>query len=50
MFQSVLLNAYYVANGRMECIINLQERYIFDNYTYEFGRLVKIDNRNYRVL
>jgi hypothetical protein len=40
----------YPANRRMECIVNLQEKYIFDNYTYDFGRLVKIDNLNYRVL
>jgi hypothetical protein len=40
----------YVANRRMECIVNLQEKYIFDNYTYEFGRLLKIDELNYRIL
>jgi hypothetical protein len=40
----------YSTNRRMECIVNLQEKYIFDNYTYEFGRLVKIDDLNYRIL
>jgi hypothetical protein len=40
----------YSTNRRMESIVNLQEKYIFDNYTYEFGRLVKIDDSNYRIL
>lgn len=37
-------------NTIMECIVNIKEEYIFDNYTYDFGRLIKIDNRNYRIL
>jgi hypothetical protein len=40
----------YAVNRRMECIVNLQGKYIFDNYTYEFGRLLKIDDWNYRIL
>jgi hypothetical protein len=39
----------YSANRRMECTVNLQANYIFDNYTYDFGRLLKIDERNYRI-
>jgi hypothetical protein len=40
----------YPAKRVMECIVNLDERYIFDNYTYDFGRLLLIDTANYRIL
>jgi hypothetical protein len=37
-------------NTEKECTINLNENYIFDNYTFAFGRLVKIDDTKYRIL
>jgi glycosyltransferase involved in cell wall biosynthesis len=37
-------------NKRQECIVNLEEKYIFNNYTYDFGRLLKLDNTHYRIL
>lgn len=40
----------YPAQRMMECIVNLDEKYIFDNYTYDYGRLLKIDNKRYRIL
>lgn len=30
--------------------MNLDEAYIFDSYTYDFGRLLKIDDMHYRIL
>jgi len=36
-------------NKRQECIVNLNELYIFNNYTYDFGRLLKIDESHYRI-
>ncbi|MCC8146273.1 MAG: glycosyltransferase [Bacteroidales bacterium] len=32
-----------------ECIVNLEEEYIFNNYTFDFGRLLKIDDSYYRI-
>ncbi|WP_298654081.1 hypothetical protein [uncultured Proteiniphilum sp.] len=37
-------------NEKQECIINFEEGYIFNNYTYDFGRLLKIDDSFYRIL
>jgi hypothetical protein len=37
-------------NRPRECIVNLNEGYIFDNYSYDFGRLLKIDALYYRIL
>jgi glycosyltransferase involved in cell wall biosynthesis len=37
-------------NQELECIVNLEEQYIFNNHTYDFGRLYKIDETNYRIL
>jgi glycosyltransferase involved in cell wall biosynthesis len=37
-------------NNQHECIVNLYERYIFNNYTYDFGRLLKIDDITYRII
>lgn len=39
----------YPAKREMECIVNIEEKYIFDNYTYDFGRLLEIDKTNYRI-
>lgn len=37
-------------NGQtLECIVNLEQEYIFNNYTYEFGRLMPIDNDTYQI-
>ncbi|GHU61903.1 hypothetical protein FACS1894123_01980 [Bacteroidia bacterium] len=39
------------ANGKLqECIVNLDQLYIFNNYTYDYGRLLKIDETHYRIL
>jgi len=38
-----------VQNKRQECIVNLDEGYIFNNCTYDFGRLLKIDYLFYRI-
>lgn len=32
-----------------ECIVNLEEQYIFNNFTFDFGRLLKIDDSYYRI-
>jgi hypothetical protein len=37
-------------NTERECTINLNENYIFDNYSFLFGRLVQLDDMNYRIL
>jgi glycosyltransferase involved in cell wall biosynthesis len=37
-------------NQLQEYIVNLEEQYIFNNYTYDFGRLLKIDETHYRIL
>ncbi|RNC67093.1 hypothetical protein [Proteiniphilum sp. X52] len=37
-------------NKKQECIVNLEEGYIFNNYTYDFGRLLKLDDSFYRIL
>jgi hypothetical protein len=39
-----------VQNKKQECIVNFEEGYIFNNYTYDFGRLLKIDGSFYRIL
>ena len=39
-----------VDNQPRECIVNLSDGYIFDNYSYDFGRLLKIDDIYHRVL
>jgi glycosyltransferase involved in cell wall biosynthesis len=39
-----------VFGNRQECIINVEEQYIFNNYTYDFGRLLKLDDVHYRIL
>lgn len=36
-------------NTKQECIVNLEEQYIFNNYTFDFGRLLKIDDNYYRI-
>lgn len=37
-------------NGEIiECIVNLDQEYIFNNYTYDFGRLMRIDNDTYQI-
>jgi hypothetical protein len=39
------------ANGKMqECTVNLDQLYIFNNYTYDYGRLLQIDDVHYRIL
>ncbi|MDR1503601.1 MAG: glycosyltransferase [Prevotella sp.] len=39
------------SNGKeQEYILNLKEQYIFNNYTYDFGRLMAVDGKNYRIL
>jgi glycosyltransferase involved in cell wall biosynthesis len=38
-----------VQNKKQECIVSLEEGYIFNNYTYDFGRLLKIDSSFYRI-
>lgn len=40
----------FLTNKIMECIVNIEEKYIFDNYTYDFGRLLPIDENSYRIL
>jgi hypothetical protein len=38
-------------NGKtLECIINLQDNYIFNNYNCDFGRLLRINENEYRIL
>ncbi|MGL4325943.1 MAG: glycosyltransferase family 2 protein, partial [Tannerellaceae bacterium] len=32
-----------------ECIVNVAQEYIFDNYSYDLGRLMYIDDDTYRV-
>lgn len=32
-----------------ECIVNVDQEYVFDNYSYDLGRLMYIDNDTYRV-
>jgi glycosyltransferase involved in cell wall biosynthesis len=39
-----------VSGNRQECIVNAKEQYIFNNYTYDFGRLLKLDDVHYRIL
>jgi len=36
--------------NRQECIVNLEELYIFNNFTFDFGRLSHIDDIHYRIL
>ena len=38
------------AEGKeIECILNLDELYIFNNFTYEFGRLLPVDKNNFQI-
>ena len=37
-------------NKEQECTVNLEEGYIFNNFSYDFGRLLKIDDTRYRIL
>jgi hypothetical protein len=39
-----------VQGKQQECIVNLEEAYIFNNYTYDFGRLCEIDASHYQIL
>jgi len=39
-----------VSGTRQECIVNAEEQYIFNNYTYDFGRLFPLDSTHYRIL
>jgi hypothetical protein len=39
-----------ISGKQQECIVNLKETYIFNNYTYDFGRLLKLDDVHYRIL
>jgi glycosyltransferase involved in cell wall biosynthesis len=45
--KTIVTNTY---NQSQECIVNLEEQYIFNNYTYDFGRLLKTDATHYRIL
>jgi glycosyltransferase involved in cell wall biosynthesis len=45
--KTIIADSY---NQPQECIVNLKEQYIFNNYTYNYGRLLKIDDANYRIL
>ena len=45
--KTMLIDSFY---KEQECIVNLKEQYIFNNYTYDFGRLLRIDDINYRIL
>ncbi|GHT19407.1 hypothetical protein AGMMS4957_03690 [Bacteroidia bacterium] len=38
------------AGKAQECIVSLDGQYIFNNYSYDFGRLLKIDAAHYRIL
>ena len=38
------------AGNQQECIVNEEEQYVFNNYTYDFGRILKIDDACYRIL
>ena len=38
-----------IQNKKQECMVNLEEGYIFNNYTYDFGRLLKIDDSCCRI-
>jgi hypothetical protein len=40
----------YSSKREMECIVNLDDKYIFDNYTYDFGRLLQVSETDYRIL
>jgi hypothetical protein len=33
----------------LECTVNIDQGYIFNNYTYDFGRLQRIDKSFYRI-
>jgi radical SAM protein with 4Fe4S-binding SPASM domain len=39
-----------VSGNRQEYIVNLTEQYIFNNYTYDVGWLLKLDDVHYRIL
>lgn len=39
-----------ISGKEQECIVNLKEQYLFNNYTYDFGRLVSIDDTNFQIL
>ena len=39
-----------VSGNRQECIVNVAEQYIFNNFTYDFGRLLPINKIHYRIL
>jgi hypothetical protein len=45
--KTIVIDTY---NQSQECIVNLEEQYIFNNYTYDFGRLLKIDETHCRIL
>jgi hypothetical protein len=38
-----------ILGNEQECIVNLEEGYIFNNWTYDFGRLLKLDETYYRI-
>jgi|GEM_PF-6601439 Glycosyltransferases, probably involved in cell wall biogenesis len=37
------------SGNKQECIVNITEQYIFNNCTYDFGRLLKLDETHYRI-
>lgn len=37
-------------NEKQECTVNLDDKYIFNNLTYEFGRLLNLGEAKYRIL
>jgi len=39
-----------VSGNRQECIVNIEEQYIFNNCNYDFGRLFPLDSTHYRIL
>lgn len=44
--KTILIDSLY---KEIECIVNLKEQYIFNNLTYDFGRLLKLDKNHYRI-
>jgi glycosyltransferase involved in cell wall biosynthesis len=45
--KTIIANTY---NQARECILNLDKQYLFNNYTCDFGRLLKTDSIHYRIL
>ncbi|MDR1200097.1 MAG: hypothetical protein LBL58_00510 [Tannerellaceae bacterium] len=45
--KTIVLDSY---NEEQECTVNLGKGYIFNNLTYDFGRLLKMEEKRYRIL